>query len=403
MANSTSIKYDRVSDYVNKCNSMTSSVESLPKASQNSAFQILESLGLCNGFAAEFDSKVSSLGSNLSLLAGSCENYLGDLKGQDEQVSNAFDPPKGGGTQSGSQNQGSSNGNQGSGSSGGQSNDQGNDSGRNTGNDTGRERFGDYGSELENGLDRGNQEKNVEISSHYQSLFNSISDDDFDVLISVLQNISESENISLEELFEDKYKDLIQEALLENANLSQGFKDLLYDASSSVSVVDQLKNLVDGKINKFENNEVMTSTLIDYLELYAQDNNLTLEELIEVDDNFDILKQGLEEFTKVGEVVEVVNQESIQQKLLDIYEGKSGSSTLTTAIQSFVNNVSDKSNVEPGELLKNEEYSEKVYNVTGDLNEASKAVNALSSCSSGQIIDTLRKISASKTEKGNGE
>ena len=61
MANTASINYDKVKDYLELCGRMSTSIDELPKASKNDVLKTLETLKLSNGFPANFDSDIRKL------------------------------------------------------------------------------------------------------------------------------------------------------------------------------------------------------------------------------------------------------------------------------------------------------------------------------------------------------
>ncbi len=383
--NSTSMKYESINDYISNCNQLVSSVENLPKASENAAFSLLESLGLCSGFPERLDRQVNEIGSFMSVLSDSCTNYLSDVSTEDQKGRDSFKPPTGGGTQTNSNGGGSNTNSSGVGGS------------------SQSAESSSLVTDTPNvkGLDN-NKEQEASIASNEVNDFTSLANNDFDTILSTLKQLATENNVNLDELFSEEYADLIKDTLLNSANISQELKDMLYDEKSDISVVSSLKSVVEGKVNDFIQDDVMTSTLIDYLSLYAQSKNITYDELINLEENYDLLLEGLEEFSKVGEVVEVVNEESIQEKLLNIYESNVDDNSQKSVIESYVDNLSKEENVEYNELLNDETYKETVYESTGDLNNASKATDVLLSCSKEQIIDTLKNIKLTKDMKENG-
>ena len=374
---STYVNYSNVYNYINTCSQQASIVDGLPKASQNSAFQILESLGLSGGFPTQFDNSMNEISNFISTLSSGCMSYVNDIENQDKSIMEDFIPP--GGTAATGDDYGSVVRTPGGGGGGGSNS------------------FGNKDSVRK--LD--SKEDKTKIKTDGDTALSSISDEDYEELIEVLKKISKDSNVGIDELLDEKYNDVIKEALLNNVKLSSEFKEIIQD-ESTISVASSLKSLIDGKLENFKTDDVMSSTLVDYLELYAKDNNITYDELINDEKNYDILKKGLEDFSKVGEVVSVVNEESIQQKLLDIYQEKVAVAAPTSAVKSYVDNLSEKSSTDYEKLLTDDKYKSEVYETTEDLKNASQVADVLSSCSQNQIIDTLKNIHIAKKDKENG-
>ncbi len=375
---STSINYTSAQEYVGSLGQVSSVIDSLPKASQCSAFTTLEALGLSGGFPSQFDSNMDSISDYISSLSAGCSGYISDMEQNDSSLLDDFFPP------GGTSNSGDTVINYGGGSSGG--------SGGSSGSiDTGSVPVRKLSAE---------DETKASITSNGNINIDSISDQDFEEVISTLKKLSTDSDVNVDELLGEEYSDAIKEALLKSLNLSQEFKEIV-DEGSSVKLVEALKSLIDGKVNDFKTDEVMSTTVVEYLNLYAQDHNLTYDQLVNDEVNIDLLREGLSEFSKVGEVVEVANEESIQDKLLAIYQEKNGissSASTSTALKTYVDNVSKENNVEAQELLTNDSYKDKVYESTASLNNTSKVTDYLSSCSQNTIIDTLKNIHLSKKD-----
>lgn len=381
MANSTSINYDNAYSCVNQCSKIATQVDELPKASQNGAFNILESLGLSNGFPSKFDRGMSAISDFITTLATGCSQYLDDVKNQDQSIIDDFVPADG---------------------SAGTYKDQ--DPGKVVRDPPSTDDSKSSGGAKDpkvNEMDEKEEDKAKDFTSKKDGKL-SLSDEDYDVLVETLKELSGDKNIDIDKLLNGEYSEDIKQALLKSNKISKEFKAAL-EEDSSIDVVKDLKSLIDQKLEDFKNDEVMSSTLVDYLTLYAQKNNVTYDQLINDEVNIDLLRKGLEEFSKVDNVVNVVNQETIQQKLSDIYYGRSDADAPVEAVQSFVDNVSSSSNTESKDLLSNDSYKEKVFDKTGDLNEASKATKILSSSSQEQIIDTLKDINKKKQQEKAGE
>ena len=204
------------------------------------------------------------------------------------------------------------------------------------------------------------------------------------------------EKVDIDKLFDEKYADLIKEKLLSELKVSEEFRAMI-DEGSSISLVTALKSLVDGKLDTFKVDSVMASTLINAVDLYATKNNTTYSDLVSENGSTDLLKGAMTDFTKVNDITNSVNEVSIQEKLLAIYEGNEVNSESSDVIKGYVDALSDNAGTDYESLLTDSSFKDKVYDETNSLNRVTKYADLLSNCSKDQIIKSLRTISSKKS------
>ena len=384
MANTASINYDKVKDYLELCGRMSTSIDELPKASKNDVLKTLETLKLSNGFPANFDSDIKKITSTMSLVTDSCTGFLEELKKQDEKAKESFTPPA-------------------------------------TTPVTKPPVVTVSTQPPTTPTTRAPIKVQEVVRPSYEKILNSpktqpatqpptqpptaptiprinyITDDDYDIAVKLLYDMSKDSNVPMDQMLTTNNSGNIEKVMLGDVKLSKDFKSIVFDTNSSVEPVENLKNLISKRMDKFLEDKKMTETLVDYLKLYADENNTSYDQLLNDQSKIDVLRKGLEDFSKLGEVVEVVNKESIQQKLLDLYEGRANSNAPRSAVKAFVDNTCGNSYKD---MLKNNQYSEQIYKATEGLNEATKAAGLLSSCSTSVIIDTLKHIGTSNSQMG---
>lgn len=377
MSSSTSINYPAAETYVNDIAGVANKINELPKASENAGIQALAELGLIGDFAATFDRGMAEVSSYVDSVSTGCKSYIEAVKRNDQSIYDLFTPP--GVTtfvvEMGNPDVRSPGGGGGGGSS--------NNSNNNNNNQKEFEKVDEIKDEDKAKMD------NTDKQEQYLS---QISMDELDILIAMLKNIANEKGVAIDELFNEEYSQLIKEQLLKEVKLSSEFRDMV-DEGSSISLVNALKSLVDGKLDTFKVDEVMAQTLINSVELYAQQHDTTLEELMNSESSNQILNDAMTDFTKIESVTSTVNEETIQEKLLAIYEGNETSSEAGDTVKSYVNALSDNAGTDYEMLLTDESFKDKVYEETNGLNRVSKYADLLSDCSQKQIINSLREIS----------
>ncbi len=386
MNNSTSIEYGDALGYVDKISKLASDVRSLPKASENAGFQQLEALGLCGDFPATFDSGVEEIASYIDTVSVGCNSYLTAVHDQDQSLYDKFQAPQvfvvapftpGG----------RSGGGGGGGGGGSHSNSNGNCNGGNCGNVT---------PSAVKALNNEDEEKaTMDNTDKQEQYLSEISMDELDILITLLKNISKDENVELDKLFDEKYADLIKEKMLSELKISEEFRAMI-DEGTSISLVTALKSLVDGKLDTFKVDPVMASTLINAVDLYATKNDTTYNDLVSESGDVELLKGAMTDFTKLNSITNSVNELSIQDKLLAIYEGNEVNSESSDVIKGYIDALSENSGTDYESLLTDSAFKEKVYDETNALNRVTKYADLLSCCSKDQIINSLKEISSKK-------
>ncbi len=367
----TVIGFDDASRYVDSVSALGSKIEGLPKASENAGFKQLEALGLASDFPATFDSGVAEIASYVSTVSAGCTSYLKAVEEHDSSLYNKFvgafpDTPI------------SYEGPGGHGGGGGGGGSKPTPSAVN---------------ELS---DEDEDKAKIDNTDKQEQYLSDISMDELDIIVQLLKNIANEQGIELDKLFSEEYSLLIKEKLLSELKVSQEFRDIV-DEGSSISLVNALKSLVDGKLDTFKVDAVMASTLINSVDLYATKNNTTYSELISQSGNSELLKGAMTDFTKINDVTSTVNETSIQEKLLAIYEGNEVNLDSSDVIKGYVDALSESSGADYEKLLTDSSYMEKVYNETNSLNRISKYADLLSCCSKDQIVKSLIQINMKKT------
>ena len=249
--------------------------------SSDPTIQALKSVGLESGFASSFDSMIASVASNLNNIVNTMLSAYESVSGVDLDINNLI--PK------------TENNNR---KTGGGSN---------------------YSNSAYNSK---NSETKVADQKNYKSQIESYSNmslSDLSNIAQLLKDTAEKNNISVSDLLNDeKYEEVLKQALLEN-NLDETLISLIKEDDSGATQ-KALRDVMTGKADKLTvgvDDDTLT-TLNYYLVSIANENNMTLEELLS-EENSAILKAALSQFSKLSEVIGELNADNYQSIIEKIY------------------------------------------------------------------------------------
>ena len=331
----------------------------------------LSELGLIGNFAATFDRGISEVKNYVNSVRNGCKSYIEAVKNNDKSIHDLFTSPDATTfvVEEASPAVGNPSGN-------------GISSNKNNNNQEEFKKVNEIKDEEKAKMDNTNKQ---------EQYLSSISMDELDILIELLKNIAKDKKVAIDELLDEEYSSLIKEQLLKAVKLSSEFRDIV-DEGSSISLVNALKSLIDGKLETFKVDPVMAQTLINSINLYAQQHNTSLQELMNIENSNEVLNDAMADFTKIESITSTVNEATIQEKLLAIYEGNGINSEVGDVVKSYINALSENSGTDYEMLLTDDSFKNKVYEETNELNKVSKYVDLLADCSQKQIINSLSEI-----------
>ena len=371
MSSSTSINYPAAEAYIENIAGVANKINALPKASENAGIQALSELGLIGNFAATFDRGISEVKNYVNSVRNGCKSYIEAVKNNDKSIHDLFTSPDATTfvVEEASPAVGNPSGN-------------GIPSNKNNNNQEEFKKVNEIKDEEKAKMDNTNKQ---------EQYLSSISMDELDILIELLKNIAKDKKVAIDELLDEDYSSLIKEQLLKAVKLSSEFRDIV-DEGSSISLVNALKSLIDGKLETFKVDPVMAQTLINSINLYAQQHNTSLQELMNIENSNEVLNDAMADFTKIESITSTVNEATIQEKLLAIYEGNGINSEVGDVVKSYINALSENAGTDYEMLLTDDSFKNKVYEETNELNKVSKYVDLLADCSQKQIINSLSEI-----------
>ena len=174
--------------------------------------------------------------------------------------------------------------------------------------------------------DRENSEQNddelVDNSKLQLEQYSSLSMSDLQVIASELVKLADENNTTLDKILSDEeYTLKIHSRLLRCLNLSENFKLLIEQGKTNISQTI-LSNIFSGNFPDIIGlNDETINVLQTYLTMTANNNNISLQQLLNDNDYILILKKALGDFKNIPTYLNSENNQSINSMLLDIYDG----------------------------------------------------------------------------------
>ena len=186
-----------------------------------------------------------------------------------------------------------------------------------------------------------------------------------DGAVESLISLAEGKNKYLDEYIEDDaYADEIKAMLMKSPYLPQAFKDLIADMDSK-TVRMYIEGLLKGENPEvFELNPLNLGIVYSYLMQIAQENGITVEELLNNPKYSELLRKVLGKFKNVVDLLkgwEELPAEEFQANILKMYDGD-GTFDLPQedmdVMKSFVDYISEETGIYYEELLTDTTYAE---------------------------------------------
>ena len=185
-------------------------------------------------------------------------------------------------------------------------------------------------------------------------------------LMSSVIKLAALKNKGLDELLTDeKFADDIKKALLESGFLPGDLKQILTDSDSIVSQ-KLLKSIVNGEYAEiFSLSSLNIGVVYKYLKQLATDKGISLEEFLTGKSYVKDLKTALSSFSGPAEFLQANDNKSAeeyQKSLSDAYDGNVSPDDVkaetVSILRTFVDYVSDETEISSDELLNNTAYAE---------------------------------------------
>lgn len=232
---------------------------------------------------------------------------------------------------------------------------------------------------------------------------------ELDGFIGELIALAKQKNLALDELLaDDKYADELLKILLESPYLPKEFKELLTDMDSKI-VRQFLESILKGEEpGLFSINSLNLGIMFSYLSDYATENGITVEQLLSDSSNADLLKKALSGFSNVISLYkgwEDMDPEQFQENLSNIYDGyKVDELPIEDVVvsRSFVDYVSQESEIPPDDLLTDKTYASTLQEAIKQFTKCLTFFSASSSFSTKGMMNNVSQMFDGRNYKAYG-
>ena len=347
----TVMDFDKIEGNISAWSSFTSSFSSsVPRASENSGFKQLMAAGLESGFAASFDRNIESLVSALNQTKSTLTTNLDNMGAEDSFVESDAEKTLGSGRP--------------------------------------KRKSGGGGSSYE----APSSTQLVNNSKQQLEQYQKMSMNDLSKIAEDLNKYGLEVGKTPDELLTNaEYSEKIKNLILKNQNTSNELKKLI--EIGEVDITQKiLLSIFNG--NTTEISGISDSTIITlekHLKRVANENNLDLNALINDKQNSYLLKTSLKQFGKVYQHLSDVNEQTINNELLNIYDGNTNKmdSSSMNIIRDYVDNLASSNNTNTESLLTNQNSLIKEIDTLG---RTSVFTNSLANCTSESMSEVLKKL-----------
>ena len=216
-------------------------------------------------------------------------------------------------------------------------------------------------------------------------------------LITELININK--NRPLDELLLDPaMAEMIKKVLLESINLPQSLKDILINGDSEIVRITLL-DIMSGKYpDVFSLNAMTVGIMYDYFKYIAQQNGITVDELLNNPEYLDLLRKSVKDFEEASKLLEgwdSLDSEKYQEKLLDTYDGNGIAEDNPNAVEivrRFADYLSNETNIPSEELLTDKDYSQTLKKAGNEVAKASLFIGTTSAFSDEGIKNVINSL-----------
>ena len=223
---------------------------------------------------------------------------------------------------------------------------------------------------------------------------------DIDGVVDTIIGLAENKNLGIDELLDsDEYSDELKEQLLE---------------ADSVIVRKLFQAIMNGEFPEiFELNPLNIGAAYAYLKRVAEENGITVEQLLTDEQYTETLKGALKSFDGVVDFckqIDDVEPEVYQDKLLEVWDGSNiedKSDGTVYAIRDYISYVAEQvsdadGDVSPEELLTNRDYAEVLKEATQQFAKSCVFLNAGAHMSDKGCRETIGGTMLGKNAKAMG-
>lgn len=226
---------------------------------------------------------------------------------------------------------------------------------------------------------------------------------DFDGMLNELIELAKLKNVTLDELLmNDKYSDSIKEVLLESPYVPQDFKEILLELDSS-SIRQLFLNMLNGDYPElFDINTLNLEIMRSYLEKIAEENGITVDELLNDEKYQDLLKDTLSKYDNVIDLIdgwEDLGAQEFQDQLKSFYLGdvpEEFPNEDILATRSFVDTLANECDVSYEEFLNDVSYADTLKDGAIEYGKSMKYFETLTHTSDDMLFKNTKEVFDSK-------
>jgi len=238
----------------------------------------------------------------------------------------------------------------------------------------------------------------IDNSKEQLEQYKNLSLSDLNAVSAELVKLAQKNNTTLDELLNnDEYALKIHSMMLLCPNISEDFKVMIENGQTNISQ-KILQNIFYGQTPEIIGLDENTSiTVKKYLEMVAQNNNISLQQLLTEENYSNLLKDSLGTFGNVAEYVNTLDESSITDELLAVYDGNQTEKVTASEVsimRNFIDQLATSNNTDSETLLTSG--TNNIHQSMNGLGRTSLFVNTVSNFASGEmgsVLSSLFKLS----------
>lgn len=232
---------------------------------------------------------------------------------------------------------------------------------------------------------------------------------DFAGMLNELVELAKLQNVTLDELLlNEKYSDIIKETLLASPFVPQEFKNAILELDSS-KVRQIFLNILNIEYPEIVDiNSLNLGITHSFLEKIADENHITVEDLLNKAEYQNLLKDSLSKYDNVIDLIkgwENLSSEDFQEQLKSFYLGdvpEEFPDEDILATRSFVDYLADECDVSYEEFLTDSSYADTLKDGAIEFGKSAKYFETLTYTSNEFMTETAKGIYDGKKYKSYG-
>jgi len=232
-----------------------------------------------------------------------------------------------------------------------------------------------------------------ELNKIDKSLLGKMSLSDFNGMLNELVELAKLKNVTLDELFlDDKYSDLVKQTLLASPYVPQAFKNIILEMDSKVVRLLFARILSMDYPEVFNANTLNLGIAYSYLEKVAEENGISVDDLLNKKENQSLLKETLSKYDNVIDLIkgwENLPADEFQEQLKSFYLGdvpEEFPNEDINATRSFVDYLANECDVSYEEFLNDSSYADTLKDGAVQYGKTLKYFETVTNCSDEKFV-----------------